>query len=151
MRLRTALAGAALTTFALVLVAGTSQQPGSRQAAPAPLARAAGAPEPAPPRQADAPIPVVRRALRWLLQAEAGQARPLPARTFSPALQQALTRRPPRPSAGVAVPGRIRSLREQAPIGGARRVVAFVAHGGRREPVTLIVSCRPECLVAGVE
>lgn len=92
---------------------------------------------------------VARRALDWLLAAETGGRRALPEATFTPGLARELNARPPRPlpRGGRA---RILDMREQAPLGAARRVLAVLRRGGRREPVTLLLVCRPACRVAAV-
>ncbi len=103
----------------------------------------------APPTRSSSPLMTARRALRWLLAAETADRRPLPPHTFADTLARDLSARPPRPHAG---PGRARvaALREQAPVGRVRRVLAIVRRDDRPEPVTLLLLCRHGCRVIAV-
>lgn len=146
---------AAIPVAAVLLTATLATRPESRVAAPPPPATAV---TPATDtvvahtdrRRRTDPRPAARRALRWLLAAETGHVRPLPGGTFTPPLARDLTARPPRRAAGHARP-RITALREQAPLGAVHRVLTEVDRAGRRAPTTLLLLCRPVCLVAGVE
>lgn len=101
------------------------------------------------PRERSA-LAAVRRALRWLLAAEAGHPRRLPARTFTDHLASDLAVRPPRPVPR-STRTRLRRVQEQTGIGSVRRVLATVLRAGRIEHLALLVICRPDCRVTSIE
>lgn len=146
---------AAIPVAAVLLTAALATRPAPPDAAtPPPAIAVTPATDTAvartdPEPRAD-PRPAARRALRWLLAAETGHVRPLPGGTFTPPLARDLVARPPRRADGHARP-RITALREQSPLSAVHRVLAEIHRAGRREPTTLLLLCRPVCLVAGVE
>jgi hypothetical protein len=95
-------------------------------------------------------LPAARRAVRWLLTAEAGHPGRLPSATFTASLGRELIARPPAP-APWGTRARLVGVHEQSPLGPVRRVLVTVDRAGQRTPVTLLLACRPACRVAAVQ